>query len=223
MKQIKIKVEPRKIKGKKVKNLRKSGRIPVSLYGPKFPAQDYSVESKEFQVAFAESGFSSLLDTELADGKEKLLVKEVQKNPVTDEIFHVSFYVVDRNTEITAEIPLELVGKSPAEDTGVGFVVQGLNTLTVRCLPANLVSQIELSVAELSEVGDSITVSDLKLPKGLELDSSVDATTSIVYVSGMQKEEVEEVEEAEPVAGEESEAKTAGTESGETADAQEGE
>jgi large subunit ribosomal protein L25 len=118
-------------------------------------------------------------------------------NPVTDEVLHISFYVTDKNTEITSEVPVELTGLAPAQDMGIGFVIQSLNEIHVRCLPANLPDHFEVDVTGLANIGDSILVGDLKLPEGVELDSDMDPTTAIVSVVGAQKIE-EEATEAAP-------------------------
>jgi large subunit ribosomal protein L25 len=120
-------------------------------------------------------------------------------------------YVIDQQSEITAEIPVEIVGKSPAEDLGLGFVVHTLDTVSIRCLPANLPAQFEVDITQLAQVGDGITVGDLAVTfaEGVELDSKMDPTATIVSVVGAQKQEVEETvavsEEGAEGAGEEEE------------------
>lgn len=202
----KFKVQNRAVVGKKVKSLRKQGLVPAAMFGPKFPSQNVAVAEVEFTKLFAQVGSSKLVDIEMEDGSdEKVLIKEVQYNPVTDETLHINMYVIDRNTPISAEIPVVITGMSPAVDMGLGFLVESLDSVHIRCLPANLPAQFEVNVDSLVEVGNSIAVADLKLPEGVELDSSVDHTTAIVYVSGAQKlEELDETPaEGEAVEGEE--------------------
>ncbi len=188
----KLNIVPREITGKQVKNLRKQGIVPASLYGPKFASKNMSVEVIPFRRVFKEAGYSNLIEATVEGAEdEKLLLKEVQMNPVTDEILHISFYVTDKNTEISSEVPVELVGLAPSEDLGLGFVIQSLDNIHVRCLPANLPDHIEVSKESLKDIGDSITVGDLKLPAGVELDSDMDPNTAIVSVVGAQK--IEEV------------------------------
>lgn len=191
MTKLQINIQPREVTGKQVKNLRAEGSVPASLYGPKYPAKNFAVNAKEFRAVFAEAGYSNFVNTEVDGDKERLLVKEVQKNPVTDEFLHVSFYVVDRNTKITAEVPVVITGLAPAQDSGEGFVVPALDAITIHCLPDELPSEFSVDISNLVNVGDSITVADIKLPEGVELDSSIDETTAVVYISGMQKIEEE--------------------------------
>lgn len=202
----KLNVQPREMTGKQVKQVRKQGMIPVALYGPKYESANFAVAEKEFRKTFHTAGYSQLIDADVNGDAEKLLVKEVQIHPVTDEILHASLYVIDKNTPITAEVPVELVGLAPVQDLGLGFVVPALDTITIHCLPSKLISKIEVDITAMAEVGQSISISDLKLPEGVELDSSMDITTSVAYVAGDQKIEEEETvvaEGAEGVEGEE--------------------
>ncbi len=193
----KLNIVPREVVGKQVKNLRKQGMVPASLYGPKYASRNMAVELLSFKKVFKDAGYSNLIEAAVEGGdEEKLLLKEVQINPVTDEVLHISFYVTDKNTEITSEVPIELVGKAPAEDMAVGFVIQSLDEIIVRCLPANLPDHFEVTQEKLINIGDSVSVRDLKLPEGVELDSSMNPDDVIVSVVGAQKEEV--VAEAAP-------------------------
>jgi large subunit ribosomal protein L25 len=195
-----LKVTPRENLGKKVKNDRAEGNLPAALYGPKFASKSVYVDTAEFKKIFDEAGYSNLIDIELDNGeKEKGLVKEVQQNPVTDEFLHASIYITDRKSEITAEVPVELVGIAPAEDLGIGFLVHSVDTVAVRCLPDNLPSELNVDITNLNAIGDSITIADIKLPEGVTLDSKEDPTSVVANIVGAQKEEVEE---AAPVEGE---------------------
>lgn len=193
-----INIKPRDLVGKKVKNLRKGGEVPVSLYGPKFSSANFMADAKELKKAFSDAGYSNFVNVTIDGGdKERCLIKEMQVHPVTDEILHTSFYVIDKFTEISADVPVVITGRSPIEDTGEGFVVPSLDAISVRCLPDKLPSDIQIDVTALVNIGDSITVADVALPEGVVLDSNMDGTTAVVYVSGIQKVEEEPVA-AEP-------------------------
>lgn len=193
----------REITGKKVKQMRKLGDVPVVLYGPKFASSNFTADSKTFKSVFADSGYSNIINLSLdGESKEKALIKEVQMNPVTDEIWHVSLYIVDKNTSINAEVPIELIGLSPAEDLGLGFVVQNINEVPVKCLPEDLPSKFEVDVTKLENAGDTILISDLVLPDGVEL-TGIETDTAIAYIATAQKmeESFAESTESEEAAG----------------------
>lgn len=215
----KLEIKPREITGKQVKNIRTVGEAPAVLYGPNMKSTMATINAKEFSKVFEEAGYSALIDINFNSKKQKVLVKEVQKNPVNDQILHVSLYVVDQETEITTEVPVEFVGLAIAQDQGLGFVVHALDAVTVRCLPANLPAKFEIDVSHLANIGETITIADMKMPEGVELDSNMDPTTAIAYVAGDQKEIVEE----EPVVEGEEGAEGATAEGAEGAEGTEGE
>lgn len=211
-----MKIKSRELTGKKVRNLRAEGQVPAALYGPGYDSKSVVLDLKEFKKTFAESGYSNIINVTVEGEPEKVLVKEVQKNPVTDEILHVSLYVTNKNIEINAEVPIKFEGMSPAEDLGTGFAVYAMDNLAIRCLPANLPSEFVIDVSKLVEVGDSVTVSDIPLPAGVELQE-IEPTTAVVYISPAQK--MDEVVEETPAEGEEG----AETPAGEAAEGTEGE
>lgn len=194
-----MKIQLRELTGKKVKNLRAEGLIPASLYGPGYESKNVVLNEREFKKTFLEAGFSNLINVSVEGEPEKVLVKEVQRNPVTDEVLHVSLYVTNKNIQINAEVPIKFEGVSPSEDLGTGFAVYAMDNLAIRCLPANLPSEFVIDVSKLVNVGDSVTVADMQLPEGVELQE-IEPTTAVVYISPAQK--MDEVVEETPAEGE---------------------
>ncbi len=212
----KLSVSPREIAGKKVKQLREEGKLPAVLFGPDFEPTNVLVDDKEFRAVFKENGYSSLIDVITPEGeKEKVLFKEIQQHPVTDEILHVSMYVVDPKKPITAEVPLEYIGTSKAEKDGLGFVAYSLDSVAVRCLPKDLPSELVIDISSLATTADVIMVNEIQLPEGVEFDSRVDTNALVASIATAQKIEdvLEEIAEGEGVE----------TEVGEDEDGEEGE
>jgi large subunit ribosomal protein L25 len=185
---MKLNVHTRELAGKQVKQMRKEGSVPAVLYGPKFASQNARLDEKEFRKVFNEVGYSNVIDLKLDDGsEEQALVKEVQANPVNDKLLHISLYVIDAKTEITAEVPVTFVGVSPAEKNNLGFVSYALDSVAVRCLPKNLPSELTVDVSGLVEAGQSILVQDIQLPAGVEFDSKQDVNAAIALIVEAQK------------------------------------
>lgn len=184
-----LKATKRELLGKKVKQMRKEGAVPASIYGPKREAVSLSVSPREFKKLFDSVGYSTLFDMEIDGEKEasKVLVKEVQANVLTDEILHVSFYEVDMNSTLHASIPVVLTGTSPAVKNNIGLLVNTVSTIDVVCLPKDLPHQFDIDVEGLAQVGDSIAIRDVALPHGVELAPGVTVETSVVYISAPQK------------------------------------
>lgn len=202
----KLKINDRELSGKKVKQLREEGLLPAVMFGPDFDSTNVAIDDKEFRTVFSEAGYSSLVDIETTEGKkEKVVFKEIQQHPVTDQILHVSMYVVDPKKPITADIPLESTGFSQAEKDGLGFVAYGVDTVSVRCLPKDLPSVLTVDISVLATTADVILVHNIELPEGVEFDSKVDQNAVVASIATAQKIEdvLEEIADGEAAAEDE--------------------
>ena len=187
-----LKAEERKISGRKVKTIRVQGFLPGNVYGKNIKSQAVQVDRKEFDLVYKEVGETGLITLQV--GKEELpvLVNNVQKHPVSDEIIHIDFRQVDLKAKVTAQVPVEVVGESPAEKQGIGTVVQYLKEVEIEALPADLLEKFEVDTSELSEVDQAIHVKDLKVDAS-KVAVLTNGDEIIVKVEPPQKEEVVEV------------------------------
>lgn len=194
---MKLKAAKREIKGKKVKNIRKQGFLPASVYGPERESLGLSVDTKDFEKLFEKVSYNKFIDLEIEGEAKtsKVLVKEVQIDPLKDKTLSVSFYQVDESRKITVEVPIELENEAPAIKLNLGFLVQSIDNITLQCLPKDVPDKLTVDISVLANTGDSVVVSALKLPEGVEFDSSVDQTGAIVYIAARQKEIVVETTE----------------------------
>lgn len=190
---MKISAKKRDVTGKKVKNLRKENLVPASVYGPKRKPENISLDPKEFKHVQEVSG-SKLIELEVEGEKStKVIIKEVQEDPIRDQYLHVSLYEVDPTAKLTTNINIVVEGFAPAVKNNIGVLVSSLNMILVRCLPKDIPSDFIVDVSNLAEIGDSILVSDLKLPEGVELANPEIASLAIINIAPPQKEIVEEV------------------------------
>jgi len=210
-----LKASKREITGKKVNQLRREKKLPAVLYGPNRTSTNITIDPLEFRKLYKNVGYSKLFDLELDDEKVKVLVKDLQKNQLTDEFIHVDLYQVNMKKEITAEIPLVFVGESFAVKNNIGLLVHPIQSIAVTCLPGDLPASLEVSIENFNEIGDSLTVGDIKLPEGVALASDVTPDAPVAYIAAPQKTIEEEQPEEIPVEGEGGEQTT--TEEGEEA------
>lgn len=201
MSNTKLKAEERKVLGRKVKNLRAQGRLPANLYGKKTKSQAVQVDASTFATVFAQEGETGLVELEVAGKSTPVLITNVQVDPVTDKPIHADFMQVNLKEKVTAKVPVELIGESPAEKQGIGVVVQLVNELEVEALPMDLPENFTIDVATLENVDQTVTVADLKVDKS-KVEVKADAELLVVKVEAPREEEVEPV----PVAAEEGEA-----------------
>lgn len=186
-----LKADERKISGRKVKTLRLMGLIPGNISGKKTKSLAVQVNKKEFETLYKEVGETGLFELEVGKDVRPVLIHSFQVNPKTDETIHIDFLQVDLKVKVTAEVPVELIGESPATKQGIGTVVQQLNEIEVEALPADLPEKFEVSVETLAEVDQAIFVKDLKVDRS-KVEVKTDSEAIIVKIEPPQKEEVVE-------------------------------
>lgn len=198
--QIDLDAEVRNEAGKGVaRKLRRQGKIPGVLYGPKMEAVSLSVNEHDFnRVLFKAEGEQVIFNLRLGEGDQKLaLVKELQRHPVNDRIRHIDFYAISVEDKIKIEVPIKPVGKAKGVEISGGVLEMIQRTVTIKCLPLNIPKEIEVDISDL-DVGDALHVSDLTPPEGVEFAEPPE-TTLITVVGGTAavEEEVEEEEVSE--------------------------
>ncbi len=169
--EIQLGAQPREVIGKKVKQLRRTGMIPAVLYGTQLEKPlVLQIEEKALKTVVAKAGHNRLVRLTVDTGAPRLvLTREVQRNSMTGRIVHVDFQEVSMTEKITTDVPITLVGTSPAVTRGEGLLIHGINTVTIRVLPSDLVPEIEVDVSSLNDLNEAITVANLKLSDKIEL------------------------------------------------------
>ena len=194
-----IKATGRKDEGKGAsRRLRHAGQVPAVVYGGKTAPASIQVEHEKTWIASQNEWFySSILDLEV-DGKvESVLLRDLQRHPFKQRILHIDFQRVDANQLLRASVPLHFINeeKSPAGKSAGVVVTHELTQLEVSCLPKDLPGHIEVDLSEL-KAGDTIHLSQVKLPAGVELPHKVDAEHDVaVVVARLARTEVEETVE----------------------------
>ncbi len=209
-----LNVQKREILGKKVESLRQEGLIPAELYGHGSENTHLSVPAKEFSKLFKEAGESTIINLNLENKKLPVLIHDLQKNPLNDEISHIDFYQVRMDEKITASVPLEFVGEASAVREKGGVLIKAAQEIEIEALPADLPHKIEVDLSHLSDIGMNIHVKDLKIDSKARI--LVDPETVIAIVAEPTKEEIEEkpitVEEVKVEGEEKKEEETEGGE-----------
>jgi large subunit ribosomal protein L25 len=203
MEQIELKAEKRTIIGKRVKSLRREGIIPALLYGPKTEPVPIQCDERELQRVLAWAGGTNLISLRIGDaGKPKMtLASEVQRDAITNELYHVDFYQVVMTEKVSAEVNIVLTGQSPAVQQADAMLLQGADSVEIECLPGDLIHSIEVDVSTLLEIDDAIYVKDLQVPANIAI--LTDGDELVAKVQRLRLAEEEEVEEEVEVAPEE--------------------
>lgn len=198
-------------KKKNLDSLRQQDLIPAVLYGPKMENQLVSVDAKEFFIIHQGAGESSMIKLKVGEGKSSqefmVLIKDIQRDPVTDEVIHIDFYQPQLDQEIEATVNLVFDGIAPAVKGLGAILVKNISELEVIGLPQKLPSEIRINVDQLRTFEDHILVKDLDLPEGVKaLREPDDVVVSLARPMAEEKvveEEVETVEEQKEKEGEE--------------------
>ncbi len=194
--QINLDAQVRTQGGKGVaRKLRKDGKIPGVLYGPKMDPVSLSVSAHEFNKVLIRAEGEQVIFTIRLDGDEKLaLIKEMQRHPVNDSVRHIDFYAISVEDKVEVEVPIKPIGKAKGVELNAGVLEMIQRTVTIKCLPLAIPKEIEVDISDL-DVGDALHVSDLSAMEGIEFTEAPD-TTLITVVGGTVQAE-EEAEEAE--------------------------
>lgn len=202
-------VENREGTGKGVaRKLRAAGRIPGNCYG-KQATQNISVDPKALSrlIKQSASGLNTLIDLKVEGGGgfdgSKVLLKELQSDPVSNDLLHADFFAVDLTHTIDIAVPIHAQGIAVGVSMSGGIFDQVLREIHLECLPDSIPEEIRFDVSEL-DIGMSVHVRDLELPAGVKLLSDGDLSVASVLAPKAAEEELPSAEaEGEAAEGEE--------------------
>lgn len=195
-----LKAQKRIVTGRKVKKLRREGLLPANIYGKKTKSIAVTIPLKDFTTVFTSSGETGLIELVIDDKKHPVLIHNVQYHPVTSQPLHADFFEVDLKEKVSAKVPLEFVGESPAVKDKVGVLLTNISEIEVEALPADLPEKLEVNVSNLVTVDQSIKVSELKTSDKVKI--LTESELEIVKVAPLVSKEAEQMakEEAEAAA-----------------------
>ena len=216
MDRLSLKAEERAILGKKVKKLRRDGKLPGHVYGKGVETEHVSVDGKTFLKIFKEAGETGLIDLKIGAEKVKpVMVRGVQYDPVSGQPLHIDFYQVNLTQKVKVPVPLVLIGEEPESvHLGETIVLQTLNEIEVEALPADLIEKIEVDITSLKNIDDAITVGQLNFDRSkLTVETPEDEIVvklAPAVTAEMQKMMEEQAAEAVAAAAETAEGAEAG-------------
>ncbi|MEX1021543.1 MAG: 50S ribosomal protein L25 [Dehalococcoidia bacterium] len=164
-------VDSRTTTGKAVKKLRREGVLPASIYGR-------GIESVAVQLPYIMArdlmnahGYNSLINVKV-QGESKtrpVVVKQVDQNPVTRELWHLDFYQVDLTRKISGPVTVHFTGEAPAVHDHAGVLVIHADTVEVEALPSDMPESLEVSLESLTELDMYLYARDVATPEGVEV------------------------------------------------------
>lgn len=192
MEELRLQVAAREVLGKKTRFLRRKGITPTHLFGHGISSLTLQCDAAQLQRLIDHAGKTRLFDLDINGDKtpRKVIIREIQRDPCTGQPIHVDFYQVRVAERIKVDVPIILVGESPAAKFK-GTVLQNIDSLTIECLPDELLPSIEVDISLLGDIGQAIHVKDIKLNKNITVIT--DSEEVVVKIAERFREKVEEV------------------------------
>lgn len=181
----------------KAEQTRAQGLVPAIVYGPEIDSVSISVEPVPFSKLYEEAA-SSLIELQVEGSKDPLivLIQDVQYDPVKRNVIHVDFRQIKMGEEMSTTTSLVFVGESSAVKQDGGTLMTGNDYINIKCLPKDLVNEIEIDLSVLKTFDDTITIADLKLPEGIVCTDNADSLIAKVSAP-LTEDQLKAMEEAE--------------------------
>ena len=198
MTKLTLKAQKRNVMGRKVKRERALGNLPGSLFGKDIKSESVFVSMADFAKIYAGAGETQVLYLTLGDKEVPVLISDIQKHPVTGEYLNVAFKNINLKEKVTTDVPLEVVGESPAVKAGLGTLITVLDEVEVEALPTDIPEKFEVDATKLVDLESVITVAHLSYDDK-KIEIKTDKTEVVAKVAALQK--VEEPVVVAPVEG----------------------
>ena len=191
----------RTVTGKKVKRSRARGLIPAVVYGHGMESTPIFIDAKEFKKAYQHAGTSTLVDLSIDEKSPiKVLFHSPDYHHIQNEPIHADIYAVNMKEKIETSIPIHFIGESDAVEELGGNFISNKTELSIKCLPTDLVSGVEVDISKLKTFDDQIHIGDITVPETIEVLD--DAEDVVALVSAPRSEEELEAELADDSAAE---------------------
>ncbi len=188
--------EPRSVLGKKVKQLRKDGKVPAVVYGPTVvETVQVSVNARDFAKFYQHHGHATLFSLTCDGSSYSVFIRDVQIDPVKWNPIHVDFFAPNLMKDITASVPINL----HEVPDGPGIFSQQLSEVVVRALPTTIPNQIVVDCSPLLAIGDAVRIADLAAIECVEFLTNADEIIAMLAAPALEVEPEDELEgDSEP-------------------------
>ena len=201
-----LEVAPRSAKGKANKALRRSGSVPVHVFGHGIESQGLQAEEKALRHVVHQAGASGLIDIQVEGQPQKVMVRKVQRHPVNGKLIHVDFYQVRMDTKTRVRLALLFVGEAPGVKLHDGSLLHAVEAINVEALPGDLPHHLEVDISVLEELDQALHIRDLAIPDKLTVLDDPDEMVAKIQPPRKVEEEVVAPEAAAPEGAEGAEA-----------------
>ncbi|OIP24263.1 hypothetical protein AUK11_03660 [bacterium CG2_30_37_16] len=155
-----LKAAVREEKGK-ARALRRQGLVPAVIYGKGAKTINITIDGHDFSKVYKKSGHTGIIQVKVSDKTKNVLVHELDHDGVSNHVMHVDFYAVKMNEKITAFVPLNFVGESPAVEELDGTLIRQKDEVEVEAFPAELPNHIDVDLSMLVDFESVLHVKNL--------------------------------------------------------------
>jgi len=177
------------------RRLRRRGMVPATMYGQGSKARSVAVSASDLRSALTtEAGLNAVINLQIGEETHTSLARQLQRHPTRGDIIHLDFLKISLTDEVEAVVAIELIGDQAAIREGGGILETIANTVTVRALVTAIPESIQADISGLG-VGDTLRVSDLSAPSGVEYLDDPDQPILVVSLPAIAHTEEEDEEE----------------------------
>lgn len=219
MEEVVLNADKRDVLGKKNRFLRRQGITPTHLFGHRLESQVLQCDTVELARVVAHAGNTRLVTLKIKGDRtpKNVFLKEIQRDTITRQLLHVDLYQVKKGEKMQVNVPIVLVGESPALKGKGRMLSHGITELSIESLPEKVPPEIEVDISVLEEVEQALFVKDIVLDPDITVHADpeqlVVKISEIAVVAEEEEVEAEEEEGAEAAAEEGAEAKAPAGES----------
>lgn len=183
-----LKAAKRSVTGKGVAVLRKGGRMPAIVYGPKQKPLAIDIAERDFEKTLSAAGESTVISLSVDGEALNVLIHDVDHDPVSGAPRHADFYAIVKGQKVQVAVPIKFTGEAPAVKELSGNLVKALHELEVEADPMNLPKELTVDVSTLAALDMRIDAKDIVLPEGVVLMTKPDEVVATVVAAVEEKE-----------------------------------
>jgi large subunit ribosomal protein L25 len=189
---IELSAQSRRTMGKKVRFVRREGVIPANLYSRGADSLPIQLDGAEIQKILSQHGAGGLIMLKLTGEKHprNVVVREVQRDALTDGLIHVDFQQVSLTEEIKVKVRISMTGEAKLPKSSNAVVILTMNSIMLRGLPKHIPEKIVVDVGSLNDAGQTIRVKDLGLHEDVTLMTDLEDIVVKVVASRIEAEAV---------------------------------
>lgn len=172
-------------------SLRAQGLVPCELYGNKVENMHLVATRSEIEKLYRKAGATSIVEVEIEGvGTRPVILHDLQRHYLTDELDHADFYQVNLTEKIRASVPLKIVGESRAIREQAGVLMELVREVEVESLPQDIPHELEVDISKLESFDDVVLVSDIKVPSNVTILTEAEEAVAKVQAPRNLEEEL---------------------------------